>query len=107
MEYFIYQLKLVPQYRKEANWTDQTKQIISTHFQYLKKHCDEGKVLLAGRTGLNIEDDNNAGICIFKAASPEAAREFMEHDPAVVNGVMTARVFPFSLAMLNTQQGEE
>lgn len=102
MEYFIYQLQLVPRYRKEANWTEQTKQIISTHFNYLKKHCDEGKVLMAGRTNLSIEDDNNYGICIFKAESAEAGRDFMENDPAVVNGVMTARLFPFSLAMLNT-----
>ena|SRR5687768_8884718 len=102
MEYFIYQLKLLPKYRVQANWTEQTQQIISTHFNYLKKHCDEGKVLLAGRTGLSIEDDNNAGICIFRAESLEAAGDFMNNDPAVVNGVMTARVFPFSLAMLNT-----
>lgn len=106
MEYFIYQLKLVPFYRKESNWTDETKKIISTHFNYLKKNCDEGSVLLAGRTNLSIEEDNNTGICIFKAESADGARNFMDNDPAVLNGVMTARLFPFSLAMLNKQTEE-
>ena len=106
MEYFIYQLKLAPFYRKELNWTEQTRQIISMHFNYLKKNCDAGKVLLAGRTNLSIEDDNNSGICIFKAESANVARNFMDNDPAVLNGVMTARLFPFSLALLNKQTEE-
>ncbi len=106
MEYYIYQLKLVPFYRKESNWTDETKKIISMHFNYLKRNCDEGRVLLAGRTNLGIEDDNNAGICIFKAESVDTARNFMDNDPAVINGVMTARLFPFSLAILNIQTEE-
>lgn len=106
MEYFIYQLKLTPFYRKESNWTAQTRQIISTHFDYLKKNCDAGKVLLAGRTNLSIEDDNNSGICIFKAESMDDAKTFMDNDPAVMNEVMTARLFPFSLALLSKQAGE-
>jgi len=101
MEYFIYQLKLAPRYRKEANWTEQARQIISTHFNYLKENCDAGNVLLAGRTNLSIEDENNAGLCIFKVESADAARSFMDNDPAVKNGVMTAQLFPFSLAMLS------
>lgn len=73
------------------------------HFNYLKKNCDEGNVLLAGRTSLGVEDENNSGICIFKAESADTARNFLDNDPAVINGVMTARLFPFSLAMLNMQ----
>lgn len=106
MEYFIYQLRLVPFYRQETNWTEQTRQIVSTHFNYLKKNCDAGNVLLAGRTNLSIEDENNAGICIFKAESAGAARNFMDNDPAVKHGVMTARLFPFSLAMRNMRTEE-
>jgi len=55
---------------------------------------------------LSIEDDNNSGICIFKSESADAARNFMDNDPAIINGIMTARFFPFSLAMLNKQTEE-
>lgn len=67
MEYFIYQLKLTPFYRKEANWTEQTRQIIAHHFNYLKKNCDEGQVLLAGRTNLGIDDDT--AVSLFTRAA--------------------------------------
>jgi uncharacterized protein YciI len=101
MPYFIYQLKLSPAYRVESNWTDETRKIISDHFNHLKQNCDKGKVLLAGKSDLAISDTENFGICIFEAESKEDAQKFMDSDPTVINGVMTARLFPFSLAMLN------
>ncbi len=100
MPYFIYQLRLTPPYRVESNWTDETREIIAKHFNHLKKSCEKGKVLLAGRSDLSIEDTDNFGICIFEADSPEEARNFMNSDPTLIHGIMTARVFPFSLAML-------
>ena len=55
-------------------------------------------VLLAGRT--NTRDESTFGIVIFKAESDEAAQAFVDEDPAVKAGVMTAMLFPFRLAML-------
>jgi len=103
MSYFIYQLRLAPLYRNESNWTEHTREIISAHFNYLKENCDKGQVLLAGRTALSIEEVNNYGICIFKSESAREAEKFMDNDPAVINGVMLARLFPFSMALLNTK----
>lgn len=103
MQYFIYELRLVPRYRVEANWTDETRSTVSAHFNRLKQNCEKGKVLLAGRSDLPISDADNFGICIFEAASLAEAQKFMDSDPAVAGGVMTARLFPFSLAMLRAQ----
>jgi len=100
MPYFICQLKLSPFYRNESNWSEATRHIISRHFNHLKQNCDNGKVLLAGRSDLPVSDSDNFGICIFEASSLEEARQFMDSDPSVVDGVMTARLFPFSLAMM-------
>ncbi len=100
MPYFIYRLRLAPAYRIESNWTDVTRKIVADHFNHLKQNCEKGKVLLAGRSDLSICDADNFGICIFEAESLTEARKFMDSDPAVANGVMTARLFPFSLAML-------
>ena len=100
MSFFIYQLRLVPHYRDESNWTDGTRRIVSDHFNHLKHNCDKGKVLIAGRSDLSISDTDNFGICIFEAATQEEAQRFMDSDPSVIHGVMTGRLFPFSLAML-------
>ncbi len=100
MAHYIYQLRLNQHYTQEENWTEETRKIVSEHFNYLKSHCEKGDVLLAGRTDLSIADVHNHGIVIFEMPSKEAAENFMNSDPAVIGGVMTARFFPFSLALL-------
>lgn len=99
MPFFIYQLRLAPFYRDESSWTEKTRQIVSEHFNYLKQNCQKGKVLLAGRSDLAIADNENFGICIFKAPSRNEAQRFMDKDPCVIHGIMTAKLFPFSVAM--------
>src|SRR6266540_2410740 len=43
--------------------------------------------------------DKTFGIAIFEAKDEAAARQFMESDPAVVAGLMTAELHPFSVAL--------
>ena len=100
MPYFIYRLQLSAKYRQKSNWNEDTEKIISEHFQYLKNNCDTGKLLLAGRTELDITDPFLFGITIFEAATMDEARKFADEDPAVKNEVMTSQLFPFSLALL-------
>ena len=85
-------------------WTDETKKIVSDHFSHLKQHCQDGKVVLAGRSDLPVSDTDNFGICIFEAEGLDEAQNFMESDPALIHGVMTARLFPFSLVMLKGKE---
>ena len=96
---FIYVLKLTPRLLDEKNWTEQDKQIVGRHFRRLQQLHKEGRVLLAGRT-LNESDPSQFGVVIFEAASEEEARAVMEADDAVKAKIMTAQLFPFSVALI-------
>lgn len=71
--------------------------IVGLHFDYLKRLADAGVVLMAGRT-LNT-DDSAFGVAIFVAASREAAEARLRGDPAVAQGVMSAELFDFRIAL--------
>ena len=68
--------------------------IVDEHFEYLKKALAEGRLFLAGRC-LNGE----FGIVIFHADSEKQAEDFMENDPAIKKGIMTAELHPFRIAL--------
>ena len=72
--------------------------VIGRHFTYLRDLTDRGIVVLAGRT-LNT-DPTSHGIVIFFADSEDAARGIMKSDPAVREGVMSAELFPYRIALL-------
>lgn len=101
---FIYVLRLIPKLLDEANWTDTERQIVGVHFNYLKDLLANGRLILAGRT-LNL-DEKGMGIVVFEAANETAARAIMENDPAVVQGIMTAELFPYRVALLRGMTGD-
>ena len=94
---YLYVLRLKPSLHSEAAWTDVDRATVSAHFQYLSKATEAGKVILAGRTDESF--DNTFGLVIYEAESEAAARAFMESDPAVAAGVMTATLHPYSIAL--------
>ncbi|MBL7891615.1 MAG: hypothetical protein JNL63_03205 [Bacteroidia bacterium] len=96
---YIYILKLLPRYTRDANWTEETHSIVSTHFNYLKKLKEEGQLILAGRTDYSVEDPMTFGVAIFIAKDMEAAKELMNNDPAIKQGVMSGELHPFSHAL--------
>jgi uncharacterized protein YciI len=100
MRTFIYTLRLLPFYQNESNWTEETTQIVSEHFQYLQALQQQGIVILAGKTDYSVENLLNFGIVIFYAKEEEEAKNLMENDPAVKKEVMAAVLHPFSLALL-------
>lgn len=58
----------------------------------------EGKLILAGKTeGL---DSKTFGIVIFEADSEEEAKMIMDSDPAVLEGIMTAELHPYRVALM-------
>lgn len=93
---FIYFLKLIPRLIDDNNWTDVENDIVDRHFSRLQELVKEGKVILAGRT-LNKDPE---GIVILEVDSEEEAIELMENDPAVREGVMTARLLPYRVALI-------
>lgn len=96
---YVYVLKLIPRLLNEKNWTKEDSQIVGRHFRRLQQLHKEGKVILAGRT-LNETESSQFGVVIFEANSEEEARKLMEEDDAVKEKIMTAELFPFSVALI-------
>ena len=94
---FIYVLRLVPRLHSDAAWTKEDEMAISRHLTRFKHAIEKGELILAGRT--KEPGDKTFGIAIFEAADEAAARAFMESDPAVVAGLMTAELHPFAVAL--------
>lgn len=80
--------------------TPEEARIVGEHFAYLKGLTEAGVMVLVGRTQNN--DENTLGLAIFRADDDAAARAIMEADPAVRQGVMTAELFPYRIALMQT-----
>ena len=94
---FIYVLRLVPRLHQDSAWTKEDNMVLSRHFTRFQHAIERGELILAGRT--KEPGDKTFGIAIFEAADEAAARAFMESDPAVVAGLMTAELHPFAVAL--------
>jgi uncharacterized protein YciI len=94
---FIYVLHLVPRLHDDKAWTEQDKAALGRHFNRLKAAIESGQLILAGRT--EEPGEKTFGIAIFQAADEAAARQFMNEDPAVGGGQMTAELHPFRVAL--------
>jgi uncharacterized protein YciI len=94
---FIYVLRLVPRLYADANWTPQDEKVLQHHFVRFQEAIKAGQLILAGRTSES--GDKTFGIAVFQAKDEAAARKFMEEDPAVAGGLMTAELHPFTVAL--------
>jgi uncharacterized protein len=94
---YVYVLKLTPRMQEATAWTDSENGAIGRHFARLAKATDAGQVILAGRTTEAL--DKTFGLVIFEAENEEAARLFMESDPAVEANIMSATLHPYSVAL--------
>jgi len=95
---FIYVLKLIPSLLNMDNWTEREEKIVDSHFNRLQELLEEGKLVLAGKTvGI---DEKTFGLVILEVESEEEALIIMKNDPAVVQGIMTAELFPYKVALI-------
>ena len=99
---YLYKLKLIPKLLDENNWTEKENNIVGVHFKRLKEFTEKGVVILAGRT--TNSDSAQFGIVIFKSTNYEEAEKFMNEDPAISEGIMTAELFPFRVALINNSK---
>lgn len=95
---FIYVLKLTPGYFDESSWKEEDYEMVGIHFKRLQNMLSEGKLIMAGRS--DVENEKTFGIVVFEADSFEEAVKITNEDPAVKAGIMSAEVFPFSLALM-------
>jgi uncharacterized protein len=77
--------------------TPEEDEIIDQHLAYVEDLTQKGILIMVGRT-LNT-DATGFGLTIFEAEDEIAAREIMENDPAVKNGIMTATLYPYRVAL--------
>ena len=94
---FIYVLRLVPRLYADSAWTKEDTAALKRHFARFQEATKSGQLILAGRT--SEPGDKTLGIAIFEAPDEDAARKFMQEDPAVVGGLMTAELHPFAVAL--------
>ena len=92
-------LTLAEKYKEEKNWSKEDEAITGEHFQRLVKLKNEGVVILAGRTMLDLKDASMMGLVIFYAKDEKEAAQFMQDDPAVKNKIMLAKVVPYAVAI--------
>ena len=97
---FIYVLRLVPRLYEDRNWTKEDSAVLEKHFARFQEATKSGQLILAGRT--KEPGDKTFGIAIFRASDEAAARAFMQADPAVSAGLMTAELHPFAVALEHT-----
>ena len=95
---WLYVLRLPPRLHDDRAWSDADKAVVSRHFAHLQAATKEGRVILAGRTAE--PGDRTFGLVIFEAPDEEAARTFMNSDPAVAGAVMTATLHPYQVALM-------
>ena len=77
------------------NMTDDEDRIMGEHFVFLKTLVLEKKVVAAGPVM-----DPTVGLIILRADSEEEAREIMENEPSVVQGLHTYELQPMHLSLL-------
>jgi uncharacterized protein YciI len=94
---FLYKLQLVRGDMLRTGPTPQEQAVVAEHFAYLQDLTAKGVVIFVGRTLTT--DENTMGLAVFRAESEEAARQIMNGDPAVKNGVMTATLYPFKVVL--------
>ncbi len=95
MKSFIYFIQLLPKYRNPAAWQEAENAAIQAHFNYLKKAHEDGIATFVGRTDLEITEDKNKGLVVFQAENEDAAKAFMENDPAIRFPLMEGELLPF------------
>lgn len=96
---YLYYLRLTDKYDKPDHWTDESRAIISRHAEFLDALGKTGILLFAGRTLFEPGDANLFGIAVIRADSLDHAQSIMADDPAVLNGIQQAQIFPWRLSI--------
>ena len=95
---YLYVLRVAPHLQDEAKWSDADKAATGRHFKRLQDDLAKGRVILAGNTPEPL--DKTFGLVVFEAPDDAAAKAYMDADPAVQAGVMTATLHPYAVALL-------
>jgi uncharacterized protein YciI len=73
--------------------TEEEREIMGIHYQYLKQRFDEKKLVLAGP----ILAHGAFGVNILEAECFDEADQYMKQDPSVLSGIMKPGIHPFRI----------
>jgi uncharacterized protein YciI len=76
--------------------TDEESRVVSEHYEYLEQLRAEGRLVLAGPSAL---PGDTFGLGIFDQKDRAEVEAIVAADPAVTNGVMTAEIRPYRIAV--------
>ena len=85
-----------------ATMTDDEGEVWGHHWQRIKRLFLEGSIVMIGPS----LGSNNLGICIFEAPDEEAARKFMEEDPAIASGIGRGELQPYRVSLMRGRDEE-
>ena len=97
---YIYVLTLKPAFQND-DWDEEAIKTVGEHFNYLKQLSEKGKVFLAGKTDYSNAHPDNFGLVFLSTESEDEANEIMKNDPAVLDGIMNAKLHPYGVALMN------
>ncbi len=102
---FVYVLKPVRLGMVSTGPTDGEMLVLKRHVAYLERLTQKGTVILFGRT--QNADETTFGLVIFEDESAERAKQVMQSDPAVKEGLMIATIFPYRVAGIRRVEVDE
>ena len=79
-----------------ATLTEDESAVWHVHWERIQREFRAGRVILVGPT----LGRTNTGICVFEAPDEDAARQFMNEDPAFTSGIATPELRPFRVSLL-------
>jgi hypothetical protein len=82
-----------------ATMTPAEKATMEQHFLYANDLFRQGKIIIGGAA-----TDGSIGIIMFRAGSPEEARQIFDNDPAVKGGIGQAEVHPFRIGLMEGEK---
>jgi uncharacterized protein YciI len=77
--------------------TEAETEMVAAHFAHLNRALNDGQLLLAGRTLAT----SPLGIAVLRMPGYEAAKAFLDSDPAIVGGVFVGELHPFRVALMH------
>lgn len=94
---FVYVLKVTARLREEENWRENHRKTLENHFKYLKNLLSEGKLIMAGDT--SVTEKSNVELVIIKAYTEEEAKNLMNNDPGIKEGIMEGSIYNFKISL--------
>jgi uncharacterized protein len=93
--YYVFLHTPGPAWRKGKPISEQP---LEGHFEYMSQLEAMGKLIVGG----GFIDEDSGAMGVLRAANISEARQIVENDPAVTNGIVTTQVRPWFVTVAGT-----